>query len=222
MVPLGTAFSLIWSMIRGIYIHMLNTHSATTRPPKRSRNPAEYPVLGMLSTGPAHGYDICRRLQTELGAVWNLGRSQIYALLSRLERDGLVAHERVGQENLPAKNIFRLTALGEEVFGAWVTTPVSHVRDMRLEFPAKLWFARQDDPLDARELIENQLAVCRAKAEVLTRLGQSCRTEIEALSAGFKLIAVEAAISWLEELRKSPGSRPLIGDARDRKKEGKA
>ncbi len=81
-----------------------------------SRNPAEYPVLGILALGEAHGYDICRRLHKGIGPIWKLGKSQVYALLARLERDGLVAHERVGQENLPAKNIFSITAMGEGVF----------------------------------------------------------------------------------------------------------
>jgi len=179
---------------------MVNTHIATTSKLKKLRNPAEYPVLGMLASGPAHGYDICRRLQTQLGSVWNLGRSQIYALLSRLEREGFVVHERVGQENLPAKNVFSLTRLGEEVFQAWLDSPVNHVRDMRLEFPTKLWFLGRADHAEARRLIEKQAVSCRARREALKALQKSSRTEIEALSAAFKLTTVEAAIYWLEGL----------------------
>jgi len=198
---------------------MLNNHLATKRQPKRSRNPAEYPVLGVLASGPAHGYDICRCLQTELGAVWNLGRSQIYALLAKLEREGLVVHERVGQENLPARNIFSLTSSGQEVFGKWLTTPVNHVRDMRLEFLTKLWFARQSNPIEAKALINNQLVACRGKAQALDKIRQSCRTEIAALSVEFRLTIIEAAIAWLERLEKNPKARTFevsdrIGDAR--------
>ena len=133
-----------------------------------------------------------------------------------------MVHERVGQENLPAKNIFSLTSLGEEVFRGWVSEPVNHVRDMRLEFPTKLWFVSQTDPAEAKKLIENQLAACREKADVLTKFGNSCPTEIEALSADLKLKVVEAAISWLEGLRKVVGPRPLsVPDCvREREKRG--
>jgi len=165
-----------------------------------SRNPAEYPVLGILTLGEAHGYDICRRLQKGIGPIWTLGKSQVYALLSRLERDGLVAHERMGQENLPARNMFRITPTGEEVFREWVDTPVNHVRDMRLEFLTKLWFARQTDPDHERTLIEQQLAVCGEKVKRLEDLEASCSTEIESRSIGFRLTIVRTAISWLEEL----------------------
>jgi len=161
----------------------------------------------MLASGPAHGYDICRRLQTELGAVWNLGRSQIYALLAKLERDGLVVHERVGQENLPAKNIFSLTSSGEEVFGKWLRMPVNHVRDMRLEFLTKLWFARQADPVEEQRLIEKQLTLCREKAHVVMSRKDSCRNQIEFQSLDFRLAVIQAAISWLEGLLETSDPR---------------
>lgn len=169
---------------------------------KKSRNPAEYPILGILSRGPIHGYDICRVLVDGIGSIWRLGKSQVYALLMRLEREELVVHERVGQDNLPAKNIFSLTEQGEEVFGQWLNQPVLHVRDMRLEFLTKLWFARQVDLKMEEVLIEAQLVVCIEKAEGLKELKSACRTEIEALSAGLRLNMVEAAISWLEDIRK--------------------
>lgn len=149
---------------------------------------------------PAQGIHICRRLGEGIGSIWQLGKSQIYALLAKLEREGLVIHERVGQETLPAKNIFSLTRKGEEVFKEWREEPVHHIRDMRLEFLTKLWFVGQFDPQSERTLIEKQLAACREKAEVLARLEDLCRTEVEALSIGFRLTVVRAAISWLEQL----------------------
>ena len=45
------------------------------------RNPAEYAVLGALERGPAHGYDLYHYLSANLGAIWTLGLSQVYALL---------------------------------------------------------------------------------------------------------------------------------------------
>jgi PadR family transcriptional regulator, regulatory protein AphA len=175
---------------------------------ENSRKPAEYPVLGILALGEAHGYDICRRLSEEVGSIWRLGKSQVYALLMRLERDGLVVHERVGQENLPAKNIFSVTPMGEEVFKEWVRTPVHHVRDMRLEFLTKLWFAQQLGSESERNLIEAQLAVCQEKVTRLESMRGSCRTPIEYRSAEFRLAMIEVAISWLKRLLDNPLRTP--------------
>jgi PadR family transcriptional regulator, regulatory protein AphA len=180
--------------------HIMPTQLQSTTQANKSRNPAEYPVLGVLASGPAHGYDICRRLRAELGQVWNLGKSQIYALLSRLERDGLVVHERVGQENLPSKNIFTLTPEGSEVLKQWTSTPVTHVRDMRLEFLTKLWFAQKHGSESEKNIIRRQLEVCRQKADRLEALRDSCGTKVESLSVDFRLSVVQAALAWLERL----------------------
>ncbi len=179
---------------------IMTSHHRATTATKGIRNPAEYPVLGILLGGPLHGYDMCRRLGEEIGSIWRLGKSQIYALLAKLEREGLVIHERVGQENLPAKNIFSLTTEGEEVVKEWLEQPVHHIRDMRLEFLTKLWFARQASPVRERHLIEKQLAACREKTEVLARLQDSCENQVEGLSIAFRLTVIKAAVSWLEDL----------------------
>jgi PadR family transcriptional regulator, regulatory protein AphA len=188
--------------------HIMTTFAMTKKIAKISRNPAEYPILGILFQGPIHGYDICRVLGDGIGSIWRLGKSQVYALLMRLERQGLVIHERVGQDNLPAKNIFSLTEQGEDVFNQWVDQPIPHMRDMRLEFLTKLWFARQIGSEMETSLIDAQLDVCREKAEGLKKLKGACRTEIEALSADFRLDTVEATISWLERLLNHTARRP--------------
>jgi len=176
----------------------MTTPDQTSRRTKRSRNPAEYPVMGMLLGGPLHGYDICRRLGEGIGSIWKLGKSQIYALLAKLEREGLVIHERVGQDNLPAKNIFSLTPEGIQVVKEWLEQPVNHFRDMRLEFVTKLWFIRQAFPEPERLLIEKQLGVCGEKVTVLEGLKDSCGNQVEALSIDFRVTVIRATVSWLE------------------------
>jgi DNA-binding PadR family transcriptional regulator len=180
--------------------HVMTSHRKTTSRTKGVRNPAEYPVLGILMESPLHGYETCRRLTEGIGSVWRLGKSQIYALLDRLEHEGLVIHERVGQENLPAKNIFSLTNEGVEVVKGWIEQPVYHIRDMRLEFFTKLWFARQASAVQEGHLLGKQLEVCRLKAADLARLQHSCGNEVEGLSIAFRLTLIKATISWLEDL----------------------
>ena len=181
---------------------MANHHKPATA---GTRNPAEYPVLGILLGGPLHGYDMCRRLGEGIGSIWRLGKSQVYALLAKLEREGFVMHERVGQENLPAKNIFSLTPEGHELFKQWATTPVPHTRDMRLEFLTKLWFAQKLSPESEKDLINEQLYACREKVRKLRIARNACRTEIEARSLEFRLVTTEAVISWLEGLSETVG-----------------
>ncbi len=59
--------------------HAVTTITMTKTTTKTSRNPAEYPILGVLSRGPIHGYDINRVLVTESGrfGVWAKARSML-------------------------------------------------------------------------------------------------------------------------------------------------
>ena len=178
----------------------MTTPLANTPQSVEGRNRAEYPVLGVLALRSAHGYDICRYLDEHLGQVIRLGRSQVYALLSRLERGGLLKHERVHQENLPSKKVFSLTALGEDVLYEWVRSPVRNVRQLRLEFVTKLYFARQISHEAERTLLNKQLAVCEERAERLKTEMKSCRTDIERQVLDLRTTMVVASITWLGKL----------------------
>jgi PadR family transcriptional regulator, regulatory protein AphA len=167
---------------------------------KKTRNPADFPVLGVLHGGPAHGYDLRRELKERLGEVWTLGPSHIYALLAGLEKDGLVRHDRVDQKTRPAKKVFSITDEGRLIFLAWVRDPVINVRDMRLEFLAKLHFARFDSAAAVSELIGRQLSVCRGSKQRLKRKRAACKTETECAVLDFRLAMLDASVAWLVTL----------------------
>jgi PadR family transcriptional regulator, regulatory protein AphA len=167
---------------------------------KKARNPADFPVLGILYSGPAHGYDLRRELKERLGEVWTLGPSHIYALLAGLEKDGLVRHDRVDQEARPAKKVFNITDQGRLVFLAWVRSPVMNVRDIRLEFLAKLHFTTFDSATAVADLITSQLAVCRSSQQRLIKNRARCRTETECSTLDFRLAMLEATVAWLVRL----------------------
>jgi PadR family transcriptional regulator, regulatory protein AphA len=164
---------------------------------KKPRNPADFPVLGILWRGPAHGYDLCRELRERLGEVWRLKTSHIYALLAGLERDGLVEHERVDQETRPAKKVFSITDQGRVVFLMWVRSPVTNVRDIRLEFLAKLHFAKFDSPTALVDLVSNQLSVCRSDTRRLTKDRRLCKNDTERAALDYRLAVLNAVEAWL-------------------------
>ena len=50
-----------------------------------------FPLLALLATGPAHGYELKAQLEQRFGTVLPpLNAGQIYTTLGRLQRDGLV------------------------------------------------------------------------------------------------------------------------------------
>lgn len=166
----------------------------------RSLGLAEYPPLGALSLGAAHGYDVFRFLNDNLRDICRFGRSQTYAVLSRLEQEGLVSHEKVEQENLPAKKVFQLTDMGKEAFNAWVRSPVAHIRDLRVEFLVKLFFAGLGPPGVREKLLADQLEVCRRKADRLEELKRVGRNQIEVQALSYRAEIIRATMTWLRTL----------------------
>jgi PadR family transcriptional regulator AphA len=167
-------------------------------PQAAARNPAEWAVLGTLAQGQAHGYEVHKKLSEDFGRFWNLKTSRIYALLGRLEKEGLVSHQKVTQDNRPAKKIYRITDTGHHIFKSWVSRPVAHIRDMRLEFMAKLFFAGCISIDLERKLINDQKKVCSQELERIQQQLNSSMNFIDKRSLTFRQAILEAAIEWLE------------------------
>jgi PadR family transcriptional regulator, regulatory protein AphA len=180
----------------------MNSHNRNKGPAQGDRNPAEYLILGVLAGGSRHGYDLYQYLEENFGFVWILGRSQTYALLSRMEQTGLVTHKRQVQENRPDRKNFSLSPEGKKIFKRWVNRPVPHVRDLRLEFLAKIHFLELGDRKSLKKLIESQEGVCRDKLSKIEERKRSATADIERLTCDFRLSQTKAALLWLENLEK--------------------
>ena len=116
----------------------------------------KFPILAMLASAPAHGYELKRGLEEHFGAALPpLNTGQIYTALGRLERDGLVVAEGVAQDNRPNKRVYRVTDEGRAALDAWVAQPTPATR-LRDEFFMKLVLAGRAGIADPRALIERQ------------------------------------------------------------------
>src|SRR5215831_15866733 len=49
----------------------------------------KFGILGLLSQGPLHGYEIKHRFEELLGGTWEVNIGQVYTTFQRLERDHL-------------------------------------------------------------------------------------------------------------------------------------
>ena len=178
----------------------MNSQTTNNATEVEERSPAEFAVLGILVHRNAHGYDVYRELTDCLGSVHRLGRSQVYGLLSRLERDGLIQHEHVEQERVPDKKVFSPTPEGRSLLDRWILTPVSNVRSLSVEFLTKLYFAGLKSPQTETELLQAQLAVCRKRAELLEETLGTSLNSIECRAFEFRLGMVRYSITWLENM----------------------
>lgn len=160
--------------------------------------PLEQVLLGFLMQGPMHGYDLHQRVQEQLGEVWYMGLSNIYSALSRLEESGQVTCSLSPQESRPARKVHQITPAGKASFLEWMRCPVDSMRNMRVEFPAKLYFFRDLGLEGVEDLIARQEAICRERIERLKRTAErSASRDFDRLVYDFRRRQIEAILDWL-------------------------
>jgi DNA-binding PadR family transcriptional regulator len=159
-------------------------------------------VLGLLTRGPRHGYQLYQEYQRSLADIWELGQSRLYAVLQDLRKQGAVEVEIVQQVDKPTKKMHRLTQSGRRAFQSWVHQPVAPLRSVRVAFLAKL---RMVDllELDGRpELIRAQIEVCR-------RVEEECGNDDGPTSADlvqeYRRAQAAFLADWLRSLLEGPG-----------------
>lgn len=193
--------------------------------PHVNLTPSAYAILGLLHEQPMHGYEIARHFKpdSDLGQVVPADISTVYSFLKDLQEHGLLSGKRETVGARPPRTVFSLTADAAEIFLDWVYRPVARIREVRLDFLLKLYFARRLSATKTHALIEAQLTICR---DYRTRQ----RTQAEALDVQSfeflvlrsKLTAVESTLNWLQELATEDTTRTGRAPARPKKQGKKA
>ncbi len=188
----------------------------------------ELAILGFLTDGPLHGYELKKRLGESLGSVWGVSFGSLYPALRRLERagaiegvdhvatppdgagralpstgslDGDLATARVRRAPRPGRRprkAYRITGLGRARFDRMLLDDTG--ADDERAFALKLSFGRHIDPASRLELLE------RRRAHLLERLARSRRTGRSGLDRYTRSLAehrhqsTERDLEWVEEL----------------------
>lgn len=155
-------------------------------------------LLGLLMSQPKHGYELHQEFNRELGRVWQIGLSQLYAQLKQLEEAGLVTAQTEPQPSRPPRKIFRLTPEGQQVFLDWVHQPTPYLRHIRVEFLARLYFFVRLSLPGPDLLVAEQKAVCEAQVERFKELAGRTDDDYRRLVLEFRQGQLEAVIHWLD------------------------
>ena len=79
-------------------------------------------LLGILADGPAHGYDLKRVHDQRFAGARPLAFGQVYAALSKLERDGLVVVAGTESDGGPERTTYAITEDGRSSLHGWLGT----------------------------------------------------------------------------------------------------
>jgi DNA-binding PadR family transcriptional regulator len=162
-------------------------------------------VLAMLAKEPSHGYQLRTRLRQALGPLGDaMNAGQIYVVLTRLEKAGLVVSERsTTVADLPDRKMYALTPNGQQRVAEWLAE-VSWPKPDLAEFHLKLVAAAAAGLADPLTIVDTQ------RRELLRRLrdaqraamGEPDRSDAALLLEGV-VLRLQADLRWLEACEQS-------------------
>lgn len=158
-------------------------------------------VLGLLAAEARHGYQLidCFRDPAQLGNVWSLGTSQIYAVLKRLDTQGLIVGRSVTSPDAPTRVEYRLTPAGISRLEAWLTEPEppSSVRRVRVEFLSRLYIVRLLD-MPTRDIVRVQKESCRRRRDARVIDRDCAAPGVGRLAVELEIAQLDAILDWID------------------------
>jgi DNA-binding PadR family transcriptional regulator len=156
-------------------------------------------LLALLAKEASHGYQLRARLQLALGPLAeSLNAGQVYVVLNRLEKAGLVTAELVGQVAARDRKVYALTEAGRERVTEWLQD-TSWPKPAPAEFHLKLVAAAAAGLADPVRLVDAQRHALLAG---LAAAQQAALAEPDGSVAGLLLEGVvlrqQADLRWLE------------------------
>ena len=167
--------------------------------------------LGLLTHGPASGYDLKKFFESTFGHFFAAGFGSIYPALNTLAEQGLVLCEEIPQDGKPDRKVYSITPEGEsELMRALDNAKPTH--KLRSEFLATLFFAHLMSDEQTNAILDNRLDEIDAFVELMDGVDKeatSCWPAGARFVAGFGLATAKAARDYIES------HRHLLADEED-------
>ena len=167
-------------------------------------------LLGVLADGPAHGYELKKAYDDRFPASKQLAYGQVYATLTRLQRDGLVETFETSQAGGPERTAYAITDLGREELDHWLAEtedPGPYAADELVRKTITALHVKAD----ADGFLRRQRAVHLAAMRALTATRAEAQELGTRVAIDHTLAHLDADLRWLEETRdrvlRSEGSR---------------
>ncbi|WP_380171557.1 helix-turn-helix transcriptional regulator [Kineococcus sp. DHX-1] len=168
--------------------------------------------LALLSSGPAHGYDLKREYDAWFPDAKPLPFGQVYATLGRLVRDGLAQVVETRSEGGPERTVYTVTDAGRARLREWLAEPappaVSGTEDLVRKTVVALRTRDPDRPVSA--VVGDQRAAHLRRLRALASADPAVAGEDlgSRLARRYAALHLDADLRWLDEAAAALESRP--------------
>src|SRR5690242_5313413 len=154
-----------------------------------------FALLGLLESGPRHGYDLKRSYDERFGQDRSLHYGQVYYTLSRLLKNGRVEVQSEPGDG-PERKRYAITSAGVTDVAEWLATPEKPEPYLQSTLYTKIVLALLTGR-DAEELLDTQRAEHLRLMRELTHR-KSTGDLADQLICDHALFHLEADLRWLE------------------------
>ncbi len=136
------------------------------------KNELDLMVLGALVLGPAHGYELKKRITDMFGSLYpNLSNSVIYPRLAQFQTDGYIKCKVETQPNAPSRKVYWLTEDGLKRVKQLTATPIKLTGQVQSSYNDELTvhivFFALISKEDRRKILEPYFAYTQTRLEEL-------------------------------------------------------
>lgn len=153
-------------------------------------------LLGLLESGPRHGYDLKRAYDERFGHDRPLHYGQVYSTLARLLKNGLVEESGVEPGGGPERKRYAITDAGVTDVDSWLTTPEKPELYLQNTLYTKVVLALLSGRSAADVLDSQRAAHLRTMRELTVR--KRGGDLADQLICDHALFHLEADLRWLE------------------------
>ncbi|GAB2802811.1 PadR family transcriptional regulator [Streptomyces daliensis] len=153
-------------------------------------------LLGLLESGPRHGYDLKRAFDERFGHDRPLHYGQVYSTMSRLLKNGLVEVDGVESGGGPERKRYAITDAGITDVEGWLDTPEKPEPYLQSTLYTKVVLALLTER-NAAGMLDSQRAEHLRLMRELTRRKQQGDLA-DQLICDHALFHLEADLRWLE------------------------
>ncbi|MCB5911904.1 PadR family transcriptional regulator [Streptomyces pinistramenti] len=153
-------------------------------------------LLGLLESGPRHGYDLKRAFDEHFGQDRPLHYGQVYSTMSRLLKNGLVEVDGVEAGAGPERKRYAITDAGVTDVAQWLSRPEKPEPYLQSTLYTKVVLALMTER-NAAELLDTQRAEHLRLMRGLTERKRKGDLA-DQLICDHALFHLEADLRWLE------------------------
>lgn len=172
-------------------------------PRKKDESTLYLTLLGFFIEKPNYGYELYKHISNETSffKIWHLKQSQFYGFLERLYIEGFLTQQMITGGQYPDRKLFTITPVGSKQLENWITIPVKRGREMRQEFIAKLFIARNYFEETIEVLVNNQRLLCSQWLEEQDEYLRNEEDQFQKLLIDYRKKQIQAMMDWLDEVK---------------------